>query len=231
MFLNDAFDAGFDRNHRPTRPIPSGLVTEPEVWKWGLFWLVLGLGGLVWMGASTLILALLLVCCILFYDAIHKIVPMAPILMGICRVFVYLVAASTGLNGVVGDAVWKGLALGCYIVGLSCLARKESAPERVHYWPGLFLAAPVVMAWLINDGSDRRAAIICSVILIVWAAWTLLQTYGREHPNIGRAVSRLLAGIALVDLLAVADISHPASALFLLWFALALALQRIVPAT
>src|ERR1700722_7791443 len=35
MFLNDAFDAGFDRNHRPTRPIPSGVITEREVWGWG----------------------------------------------------------------------------------------------------------------------------------------------------------------------------------------------------
>ena len=26
MFLNDAFDAEFDRQHRPERPIPSGLI-------------------------------------------------------------------------------------------------------------------------------------------------------------------------------------------------------------
>ena len=231
MFLNDAFDAGFDRNHRATRPIPSGAITEREVWVWGLAWLLLGLTGLVWLGAVTAVLALLLAGCILFYNAIHKIMIIAPIVMGGCRVFVYLVAASTGLNGVTGESIWKGLALGGYIVGLSCLARKESAPVRIQYWPCIFLAAPILIAWLIDDGADLRAAAFCSLGLGVWVVWTLLQTFGREHPNVGRAVSRLLAGIALVDLLAVADLSHPAAAMFLLWFLLALGLQGFIPAT
>jgi len=231
MFLNDAFDAGFDRNHRSTRPIPSGLVTEKEVWTWGFAWLVLGLIGLAWMGVATAVLALFLVGCILLYNAIHKIMIIAPVVMGGCRFFVYLTAASVGLNGVTGETVWKGLALGSYIVGLSFLARKESAAVRINYWPGIFLAAPVIFAWLMDDGSDQRAAVLCSVVFILWVVWTLLQTFGREHPNIGRAVSRLLAGIALVDLLAVADLSHVATAVFLLWFMLALLLQRFIPAT
>src|SRR5580698_6010042 len=43
MFLNDAFDAEFDYHHRRTRPIPSGAITEREVWRWGWVWLALGL--------------------------------------------------------------------------------------------------------------------------------------------------------------------------------------------
>jgi hypothetical protein len=231
MFLNDAFDAGFDRNHRSTRPIPSGAITEKEVWVWGLAWLLLGLTGLTWLGAVTAVLALLLAGCILFYNAIHKIVVVAPVLMGACRFLVYLVAASVGVNGVTGESIWKGLALAGYIVGLSCVARKESAPVRIQYWPCLFLAAPVLIAWLMDDGSDQRAAALCSLALVIWVVWTLLQTLGREHPNIGRAVSRLLAGIALVDLLAVADVSHPAAAVFVVWFLLALSMQGFIPAT
>jgi hypothetical protein len=231
MFLNDAFDAGFDRNHRPTRPIPSGVITEREVWVWGFVWLLLGLTGLIWLGAVTAVLALCLTGCILFYNAIHKIMVISPILMGGCRLFVYLVAASVGLNGVTGESIWKGLALAGYIVGLSCLARKESALVRIQYWPCILLAAPVCIAWLADDGLDQRAAVLCSVGLILWVAWTLLQTLGREHPNVGRAVSRLLAGIALVDLLAVADLSHPAAAIFAGWFLLALRLQGFIPAT
>jgi hypothetical protein len=231
MFLNDAFDAGFDRNHRSTRPIPSGAISEKEVWAWGVAWVVAGLAILVWLGAATTVLALLLTGCILVYNAIHKIMVIAPVLMGGCRFLVYLVAASVGLNGVTGESIWKGLALAVYIVGLSCLARKESAPVRIQYWPCIFLAAPVVVAWLIDDGSDQRAAAFFSLGLILWAVWALLQTLGREHPNVGRAVSRLLAGIALVDLLAVADFSHLAAGIFLLWFLLALWLQAFIPAT
>jgi hypothetical protein len=135
------------------------------------------------------------------------------------------------LDGVAGEAIWKGLALACYIVGLSCLARKESAPVRIQYWPCILLTAPLVVAGLFDDGPEHRAAAMGSVLLILWVVWTLLQTFGREHPNIGRAVSRLLAGIALVDLLAVADLSHPAAVLFPVWFFLALLLQRFIPAT
>jgi hypothetical protein len=232
MFLNDAFDAGFDGNHRRTRPIPSGAISEKEVWRWGFAWLVLGLAGLlVWADGVTVVLALLLAGCILIYNAIHKIVAIAPVLLGGCRFLVYLAAASVGLNGVTGEIIWKGLALAGYVVGLSCLARKESAPVRVQYWPGIFLAAPLFIAWLADDGRDQRAAALCSILLILWVVWTLFQTLGREHPNIGRAVSRLLAGIALVDLLAVADLSQASAAIFLVWFLLALLLQGFIPAT
>jgi 4-hydroxybenzoate polyprenyltransferase len=231
MFLNDAFDAGFDRNHRRTRPIPSGVVTEKEVWGWGFGWLALGLAGLAVMGAGTAVLGLLLAGCILFYNAIHKIMVLAPVLMGGCRFLVYLAAASAGVNGVTGECIWKGLALGAYIVGLSSLARKESTPARAQYWPFAFLAAPLLMAGLADDGPDHRAAALCAIFLILWVTWTLLQILGREHPNMGLAVSRLLAGIVLVDWLAVADLSHPGVALFPVWFLLALLLQRFVPAT
>jgi 4-hydroxybenzoate polyprenyltransferase len=231
MFLNDAFDAGFDRNHRRTRPIPSGVVTEREVWVWGFAWLALGMAGLAWLGAATAVWALLLAGCIVFYNAIHKIMVIAPVLIGACRFLVYVAAASVGLNGVTGEAIWKGLALAGYIVGLSSLARKETAPGRLQYWPCILLAAPLLLAGLADDGPDQEAAALCSVLLILWVVWTLLQVLGREHPNVGLAVSRLLAGIALVDLLAVADLSHPAAAVFPAWFLLALFLQRFVPAT
>src|SRR3954451_22265925 len=35
MYLNDAFDAQFDQQHRPERPIPSGAMPAGAVWAWG----------------------------------------------------------------------------------------------------------------------------------------------------------------------------------------------------
>src|ERR1022692_2616102 len=43
MYLNDAFDAEFDRQRRSTRPIPSGQITVAEVWRFGWAWLGLGI--------------------------------------------------------------------------------------------------------------------------------------------------------------------------------------------
>ncbi|MBN8245849.1 MAG: UbiA family prenyltransferase, partial [Verrucomicrobia bacterium] len=42
MYLNDAFDAEFDRQYRRTRPIPSGAIAESLVWRLG--WILLGAG-------------------------------------------------------------------------------------------------------------------------------------------------------------------------------------------
>src|SRR5262245_13317017 len=125
MFLNDAFDADFDRQFRRARPIPSGAISAGVVWRWGAAWLALGLICLAWLGPVTGALGVALVLCILLYDAIHKWITFAPVLMGACRLLVYLIAASIGTEGVTGWAVWCGLALMLYVIGLSYLARGE----------------------------------------------------------------------------------------------------------
>jgi 4-hydroxybenzoate polyprenyltransferase len=231
MFLNDAFDADFDQHHRRTRPIPSGAISRGQVWQWGLALGALGVGGMLWLGATAIVLTLVLCALILFYNAVHKMLPLAPVLMGACRVALYLVAAAAGARGVSGEAIWKGLALGVYVVGLSCLARKESSRGAVQYWPGLLLAAPVLLAGLVDDGPAWVEAMLFSLVLAVWSCWALSRSLARAGGNVGYTVSRLLAGIVLVDLLAVADPSLPGSAIFALCFVLALLLQRFIPAT
>jgi 4-hydroxybenzoate polyprenyltransferase len=175
-------------------------------------------------------LALVLCLLILLYNALHKVLPLAPVLMGACRVFLYLLA-SAGARGVSGEAIWKGLALGVYVVGLSCLARKESSREGIQWWPGLLLAAPVLMAGLIDDGAAWCAAVLFSLVLAGWSCWALSRSLDRAGSNVGYTVSRLLAGIILVDLLAVADPNAVCTVFFALCFTLALWLQWFIPAT
>jgi len=231
MFLNDAFDASFDRHYRRARPIPSGAISEREVWQWGLAWLCLGLASAVWLGWAALLWAAALGACILLYNAIHKWTPLGPFLMGMCRLGVYLLAASAARRGVSGEVVWKGLALAAYIVGLSFLARKESGRSPINFWPGLLLAAPIVVAGLMDDGSSWRPAVFDSLLLAASTTWALSRSVGQPAPNVGSTVSRLLAGIVLVDLLAVAGSGEWWIGCFAVWFALALLLQRFIPAT
>ena len=119
MFLNDAFDAEFDRRHRRIRPIPSGAVSEREVWQWGIDLAGAGLGDAACLGRSVMLWAAVLCGFILLYNAVHKWAPLAPVLMGSCRLCVYLVAATAAQRGVSGEAIWKGLALAAYMVGVS----------------------------------------------------------------------------------------------------------------
>jgi 4-hydroxybenzoate polyprenyltransferase len=235
MFLNDAFDAGFDRQRRKERPIPSGLISEARVWQAGWLWLTLGVAATAALGKTPFLLATLLAGTIVLYNAIHKRTPLAVILMGACRFQLYLLAAAAA-GGPAGHAIWCGLALGTYVAGLSYLARRESIPGPLHWWPTLTFAAPILLALLLNgeavDGPNyRERAFYLSLLLVIWILPSLRYAYGREPRQLGFAVSNLLAGIVLVDLLATVGEPWFVLPAFALFFVATLALQRFVPAT
>jgi len=230
MYLNDAFDANFDRQHRKERPIPRGDVSAGMVWRLGFLGMVLGLASLFWIGNVTGILGIALVICILLYDAVHKMVTFSPLLMGACRFFVYPVAASVGA-AVSGWAVWCGLALAMYVMGLSFLARRESARGPAQFWPLIFLPAPIVLAFMMNTGEYRQSAAILSLVLGLWVLRSLRTYLWGAERQIGRTVSGLLAGIVFVDWLAVADAPRLFGLIFLALFGLAIFFQRFIPAT
>ncbi len=231
MFLNDAFDARFDSQHRRERPIPSGAIPVKAVWQIGFGMLAAGLVMLFSFGLTTGILGVLLVGCILLYDAIHKVITLSPILMAGCRLLLYVIAASTGAAGVTGWAVWCGLAMAAYIVGLSFLARKESTGVTANYWPVFFLLVPIFLAVLMNVNGYRSNAWLLSAVLGLWLARSLRFAFMAAERNIGRTVSHLLAGIVFVDLLAVVDISRGFALVFIALFLLSLLFQRFIPAT
>jgi 4-hydroxybenzoate polyprenyltransferase len=95
MYLNDAFDAEFDRQHRRERPIPSGAVSLGAVWNWSFIWMALGIGSLALLGVSAFFLAMLLAGAILLYDFIHKKTLLSPVLMALCRFLLFLLAGAS----------------------------------------------------------------------------------------------------------------------------------------
>lgn len=231
MYLNDAFDAQFDSQHRPERPIPSGIITAATVWKLGFGWLLLGFLLVVPFGLPAFACATLLVLAILLYDAIHKLVAFAPVLMAACRFFLILLAAAAAQKGIIGHSLWVALVLATYIVGLSYIARRESALGPLQYWPMLFLASPVVLALLVNQGEPFVPALLLCTALVVWIVRCLRYVIGTTQRNVGRCVSGLLAAIPLVDLLAAWDGTATTAVTFVAMFGLSLLLQRFVPAT
>lgn len=231
MFLNDAFDAEFDRQHRKERPIPSGAISAGLVWGWGLGWLFAGVLLLSLLGRTVFVISLLLCGAILAYDAIHKAITLSPLLMALCRFLVYLLAAAAAVRGVTGLAVWTGLALASYVVGLSFIARGESTRGQVRHWPSWALAVPFFVAWAINAGSFRLRAVLFAALLAGWVVHCLRHSFGLGPMSVPRTVSGLLAGICLVDLLAVNPSSVLAAIMFILLFAAALTFQRVIPAT
>jgi 4-hydroxybenzoate polyprenyltransferase len=231
MYLNDAFDAQFDQQHRPERPIPSGAIGAAAVWQWGLSWLGLGVLSFCFLGKTTLALATLLAATIFVYDAIHKIFAISPVLMAACRLWLVLLAASAGYDGVTGLSIWSALVLASYVAGLSFLARKESTQGSVRYWPCLLLAAPLVLALIVNRGPYLMRGALLGIVLGLWTLRSLRFSLWSPQRNIGRSVSGLLAGIVLVDLLAVAGDTPVTGLVFVGLCVLALLFQRFIPAT
>lgn len=230
MYLNDAFDADFDRQYRRNRPIPSGAIPESWVWQigWGLW--VIGLLVNATLGLGPALWSVLLAGAILVYDASHKVLALSPLLMALCRFLLYLLAASTGVRGVTGEAIWCGVALAGWIVGLSYVAKRESTTGRLQRWPLCVLGLPFLFAALMNTGDFRLRSLVAGFALAGWALWCLRHTFDEGGRNLGLTVSGLLAGISLVDWLAVLPSSWGVVA-FLGCFGLALLAQRYVPAT
>jgi hypothetical protein len=232
IFLNDAFDADFDRQRRTERPIPSGAISLAAVWGWGLGWLGLGTLCLMAVGKTTGILTILLLVCIIIYDATHKVVTASPWLMGVCRFWVYVIAGSAGADGINGEPIWCGVALAGYVAGLGYLAQHESARGRVSYWPLALLVIPVAFGMVMNAAEYRVPAIWLSLVLVLWIALRARTIFQAAETNVGHIVSGLLAGIVFVDWLALAPWCPQRqwlSLVFLILWGATLVLQRLVP--
>ncbi len=224
MFLNDFCDVGFDRQYKPDRPIITGQVTRRQV---GLAAVVLFLMGLLLALAIKPVVALfgaILVIVITTYDLLHKRVSWAPVLMALCRFLLYLTAAAAGLLGLTPRALGFAIGLGLYVVGLSYLARGESRADRSSRLWLLLLFAPVLVGLCFDFAAFT---LLCSLPLLLW----IWRAFVVAKANVGRGVGALLAGIVLVDLLAVSPVSLLPWLGFAGLFGAALLFQRYVPAT
>jgi len=235
-FLNDAFDLDYDRLCRPHRPIPSGVISQQAVWRWGVALLVAGSLLLFWCGPVTGALGLALVVFIVLFDAAHRLTAISPVFMGSCRFFLYVLAASVSDHGVSGWSIWCGLAMAAYVIGLGCLAAWHEKPKRTRPWPVALLAIPVALALIMDAGRYRESGLLLSAVLALWTLRSLRQTFWSLEPNFGRTMEGLQAGIVFVDWLATCpanfvERSNPAtrnvSIVFLVLFALTLLARKL----
>ena len=230
MYLNDAFDAGIDRQFRKERPIPSGAIREKTVWTLGGLQLALGFVCFS-IARVPYSLSILLGASILVYNAAHKAISWSPILMALCRFVLFLAVASVGQDGIAGNVLWSAIALSCYIIGLSCVARRQSGSGPLSWWPCLLLLFPAVLAFLVNNDIYRVHGIAAILAYTGWMLFCLRDIFWKSPPDIGRGVSRLLAGIVLVDLLSINLMNAEQIICMAVFFGAALFFQKFIPAT
>jgi len=224
MFLNDVCDVDFDREHKTDRPIVAGQVKRRQV---GFFAGLLFVAGLLLALAirpNVLLLGVILVILIATYDLVHKHVSWAPLLMGACRFVLYIFAAATGVVGVTSRAAAFAIGLALYVVGLSYLARGEAITRHTSKLWLMFLFTPLLIGLYFDS---PNWTMLCAVPLLLWT----LRALAIAHQNIGRGVATLLAGIVLLDLLAVSPVTVSFWVAFVALFGAALLFQRYIPAT
>jgi 4-hydroxybenzoate polyprenyltransferase len=238
MFLNDAFDAAYDASQRPERPIPSGEASRAGVFGCGFGLMAGGIVLLLWIGFAfeprtgirPALGGVALAGMITFYDAYHKNNPLSPVVMGLCRVLVY-VGAGLCYTLMLPPGLWIGSVLMlCYLIGLTYIAKQENLGSVENLWPLVFLAAPVAYgAWLIPaQGTVAFFWLLFSTWMLV-ALWFLRR---RRPGDIPRAVVSLIAGISLLDAVLIAGTGSTALAvLALAGFGSALLFQRYIAGT
>jgi hypothetical protein len=238
MFLNDAYDREFDSRHRPDRPIPSGQVSAVQVFGFGYGMLAIGLAivtGVAWSAVGpavwrAVISGAALGGAIVLYDAWHKQNPLSPLVMGSCRVLVYVTAAVSVTGSLGANVPWAAGALLCHLIGVTYLAKQEHLDRVGSLWPLGFLGAPLVYG--ASLAPEHTLALFYVAVLAAIDAFALHRFRRRGRGDVPRAVITLLAGICVLDAMALAG--HGFSALSVLAFAgfgLTLALQRWVAGT
>ncbi|MDF1826385.1 MAG: UbiA family prenyltransferase [Verrucomicrobiales bacterium] len=239
MTLNDAFDADWDREHAPERPIPAGKISRKAVWAIGV---VEMLGGILILLAQTSFHPLLLLClvqAILLYNFLHKRWEGSVLIMGICRALVYIGAGSAvvmpSLSVEVSPVVlFIAFAVVIYIAGLTLAARSEhlKSPAGLTFRNRLMLMLPVLFPLIASRLMPVGAAQIALVVVGVVGIWAWITVMRKAlHEKIPKGIAFAIAGIAFFDAATVAFADWQAAVICLAFFALTLVAQRFIPAT
>ena len=184
-------------------------------------------GGTGWRGPLA---GALLAGAIVVYDMWHKGNPVGPVIMGLCRMLVYVGAAVAVAPSLSADVVIAAAVALCYLIGLTYAAKQEALGRIDNAWPLGFLAVAVVYAlWAATTGA---AGSLAAAAFLGWLAFSLLYLLKPGRLNVPRAVVSLIAGICLLDAVFIAGAGYDWLALLAgAAFLLTLALQRRIAGT
>ncbi|MEM7746019.1 MAG: UbiA family prenyltransferase [Pseudomonadota bacterium] len=233
MYLNDAFDAEIDAAERSARPIPAGQVAREMVFILGFGMLAAAVLLSFWLGFYAGLAGGALAASVILYDRLHKKTALAPILMGFCRLFTYVLA---GLAAGASSALLMIGALGVFAhtIGLTYAAKQEAYDRVDRLWPLAVMAVPIgIGGWMLATSQvPMQIGIACLGLYAAWTIFALYRFVRRAPGDVPKGVVSLIAGIALYDAVMLASVGAPDGAIIAVGlFGLTLLLQRYVPGT
>jgi UbiA prenyltransferase family len=128
MVLNDCADYDEDKQARPNRPLPAGIISLRGAWCLGISLLIIGLLLAYSVGLTTLLIACALVAAILLYNGSPREGLIGCFAMGGCRVLNWCLGLSVVSHFVV---FWPyALLVGIYVMALTMISRDETTAEK-----------------------------------------------------------------------------------------------------
>lgn len=229
MWLNDAFDADYDAQHKTDRPIARGEVSRRIVFVGGFAMLGVGVALSFALGAMAGLAGVALAVAILLYDWLHKRTVLSPVIMGATRFLSYALGATA--IGSFGGLVLAGAAgLWAWVIGLTYAAKQETYDRLERIWPLAVLAVPLLLA-LWATGGDALALLLWGGLAAVVAV-ALRRLFRRAPGDVPKAVVTLIAGVSLFDATLIAGYGEPGLALLAAsGFVATLGLQRVAAGT
>jgi 4-hydroxybenzoate polyprenyltransferase len=227
LILNDIMDIRADRRLRPQRPLAAGDIAISHAAAAVAICAAAAILLAVLIGHTTLIISLILLGTIAAYDLLLKRMAVTGAAgMGLCRGLNILLGASLqGWPSVPGPWI-GGLLVGCYIAGVTLIARNETSDRALNQWrwmPFWVLTAGLLFV----AGSLLNAdAVYLLLVLLIYAtvlivafviAWRLRRADVRatriQH-SVGILISMLI-GIQITLVLIPRHATAPAAAALL----------------
>ena len=205
MFLNDAIDYPWDKQHNSARPLVNGEITVTTVWLVGGVSMLAAIL-LVWQfgNLQALLTSLAIAAIIILYNITHKRHPAAALLMGMARYGVYILTAAL-VTTVTPALMIVATAIMLYIAGLTLLARNEHENRLQHVYAIALLLAPFPVTLVY--GYMHALYWAAAAIYLFALAHVLRKHFFAVTPNIRHGIGGLLAMIPLVDSLVAASVN------------------------
>jgi 4-hydroxybenzoate polyprenyltransferase len=221
-FLNDWYDADWDRDNRPERAIPSGLYPRWFYLSIAMFLAISGFYLVAMVSKVATLIYLLIAVFVIAYTLLHKRHSFSIWIMGACRMSLYLLGmvavdwsrgdydalwyilrASIHIDSLT-QAIMPLLGMLCYIAGISLLARHEAQPSlqgNTKLIASLLLLSPAMTHscyWIMQAVNfEPNGSFFVIAGIIPFMLWTIFGIVRKM--SVPKKVGHLLAGIPLVD--------------------------------
>ncbi len=207
MVLNDVFDAERDKKTKPSRPIPSGVISKKHAITVGVSMLAIGAFLPLTINVPAGLACISLAISIVLYTILHhKLLP-AILLMGICRGLVYIATLLACFQNPPAETpALFACAIALYTILLTLIGRIETSDFHAASWLA-WLAPLPIMTVLLVQGTQSPISWFMFVCLatLCGLAWNDLR---EKNKNIVAGMHKLLAGFAIVDCVLIASLNE-----------------------